>query len=310
MPDVPPYPALPGEGASLDTLRHNAVWAKTFEPSVSRLPNTPTSLALRRRQYQDVRDYADALEQERAAAQEERLMEDRNAANYVLRSRAMDMKDRMDRFKIQTDLRKLDNAEAVMPSVLKAREAQIAAAEARKVRDASVAEQQARREAAKDNFEAALAKSDALPDTPEYHAAVLAARNAFPLAEHDVATRQLVDRSRAEISKRAAAREAAAKAAELGLPATGISASGTVTYHQPKSNPELTQLKETLGKAEANQATAKPFEQPKYEPGLKALREKISAIEQPQAPKIDIIEKNGVKYRVDHTNKKVLGIVE
>lgn len=281
-----PLPPLPNDGptdADLASMRHAAKWAKTFEPSTEQLPRTGQSLALRARHRGDIESYAKAVEQQRAKAQEEQWKTDRNAANYVLRSRAMDMKDRLDRYSLKERDRKMENAEKSLDSLLTSRAAATAASEARRDRDIAEGRRKNDLNTAADKFRALAATSPHLSGTPEDDEFLLSAASAHPLAEDNATVRVMLGRARTaqaerEKTKATAAQRAEAerKAKEMGLIPSGITATGATTFDAPPappkvSDPELETLKSNL--------TFLLKEEGAESPRSRTLRQRIAARE-------------------------------
>jgi len=318
-----PFPDLPETltQADISGQRHAASWAKTFEPSTANLPRTGTSLALRRQHRGDIEQYAATVEEQRMLAHQQRLMQDKNALQYELRSRAMDMKERMDKFNMGMAVKKLDNAEEAQNSLLAARAAQEEAAKSRQILQDTAIAKAAAIETDANKFMTELTAIDDDEGSPERDARVLALRAKYPRARLDDRVKPMVTAAEAnrlrreKAAEKTAADEATIAAAKgFGHEQTGVTSTGRPSFVPPTpvKDEELDKLNDSLRLALGNQMKADVDEQSQYEPGLKAIREKITAREAAlkPAPKTEIIERNGKKYEVDHVNKKVLRVVE
>lgn len=285
MADIVPYPDLPEEATpSSDAMavsRGNAMWAKRFEGGT-------TNLAQRARHAADIRQYTADVETARATAQANRLATDKDAQNFFLRSRALDIQEGKAAFDMWDKTRKAAAAAEMLPSVLQARKAATDARIASTERMTKEAELKDRITADADSFHAKVAQAAMLyPEGPDYDRAILSAASEHHLAARDPDAKRLIDTAQKAYTARTTQAESERKAQAAGMVRSGITATGATTFAAPKTvtrvNPEVQALKSKLGQAEANQAEAAPGERPKYEPGLKALRDKITELEG-QAP--------------------------
>lgn len=273
-----PLPPLPARGADLDVLEHNAKWAKTFEPSTARLPRTGTSLALRARHHQDVNDFADAVENERLLAQEERLMQDKNAANFYFRERAAAAKEKMDAFNMRLRTENADRLERFTDSQIAAREARAKADAARQMVNDKKEQRNADIELQASNLESEMIDLGFSPNTPEHEDALVGLTQKYRLAEQDKILGPQIVAARKARAARVGAQRLEEEARAAGMVPSLKSTSGRQEFKLPKPqpDPELEALKSQLRLAESNQRKAEKTEQAQYEPGLLELRKKIA----------------------------------
>ncbi len=277
--DLVPYPDLPDSSSPSDAAlavdRSNANWAKTFERGT-------TNLAQRARHSQDIRTYTADLETRRTEEAAKRLATNKDAQNFYIRSKTLQLNEEKAHFDMADKMKKAKAAEDMAPLMFKAKEAQTNATIANAARTAAQTEAQAKISAAADAYHAGVATAQSLyaPDSPEYERAIVDIGNANGIARHDPAVNAQFMAAQKSLTARAAiadkAKADAAKAEEtrtqaenLGLPANSVSKAGVVYRNPPAGktghapvDPELSALNKKLASAVATQITAGTLSEP------------------------------------------------
>jgi hypothetical protein len=302
--DIVPYPDMPGESAVSDAAlavgKSQAKWAKTFDGSNTSL----AARATRARHEQDIRSYAADLETRRMEESARRLATDKDAQDFYLRSKTLQLNEGKAYFDMAEARRKAEAAEEMAPLMFQAKDAQVKAQIANAARVARESAAKARMEEEADLFHAAVADASMqfAPDTPEYEKAILGASTKHWLAMRDPAAKAVIDsarnsaKARAERARKDAAAAATAAAADkAGLVQERISPAGTTWIRKDSDKPDASgksvDLKKQIDALEEKRIRAKD------DPEL----EKFYAIK-----KEEILQKSGDRTRPVMGNAKVV----
>lgn len=183
MADLPPLAEVPEQLAGpTDGERHRAEWAGFFGGS-------DVNLAQRYRHNADINAYAESLERERAAQQQQQIATNKTAQDLWIRSRQLEIQRASANAALAERQQRMEHAEAILPATLQAKDAQTRASLA-KERAITVAEQlkaKAESRAAEDTANFSQHMSELMdrtnPGSDDYKLGILRGITAFPHAD-------------------------------------------------------------------------------------------------------------------------------